>query len=84
MGERLIAFNHPESTAIELRCNQLGEKWEMVNEVVEERMGMMFLAVNFYSKQDKVQYTHMLTHVCVYIKQYFTESKCSSICPDYT
>lgn len=58
----MIAINHPDSTAIGLRCNQLGERWEMVNEVVEERMGMMFLAVNFYTKQDKVVTDMQSTH----------------------
>ena len=49
-----MAINHPDSQAIKLRCEELGEKWEDLSEMVEERMGMMFLAVHFYSKQDKV------------------------------
>ncbi len=54
MGQRLITINHPDTAIIELRCNELSEKWEQLNETVEERMAMTFLAVNFFTKQDKV------------------------------
>ena len=54
MGERLVTINHPDTEMIQLRCNEISEKWEQLNEAVEERMAMMFLAVNFFTKQDKV------------------------------
>ena len=54
MGERLTSISHPDSQMIQHRCDELSEKWEALSEAVEERMGMMFLAVNFYTKQDKV------------------------------
>ena len=76
MGERLVSIGHPDYEMIKLTNENMSDKWEGLTEMVEERMALMSLAVNFYSKHDKVcvclyvcMYVHasMYMYVCMYI-----------------
>lgn len=53
MGERLVSIGHPDYEMIKLTNENMSDKWEGLTEMVEERMALMSLAVNFYSKHDK-------------------------------
>ena len=81
MGERLVSIGHPDYEMIKLTNENMSDKWEGLTEMVEERMALMSLAVNFYSKHDKVCVcTCICVCVCMYACMYMHVCTCMYVC----
>ena len=94
MGERLVSIGHPDYEMIKLTNENMSDKWEGLTEMVEERMALMSLAVNFYSKHDKVcvctcmcvcvyAYMYMHLHTCMYVHSSMYMYVCMYVCMFY-
>lgn len=55
VGQRLISLNHPSSEMINSQSDEISEKWEGLTDMIEERMALVILSVNFHTKEDKVR-----------------------------
>jgi hypothetical protein len=54
VGQRLISLQHPSVDMINEQNETISKKWEVLTDMIDERIALVKLSASFHSKEDKV------------------------------